>query len=124
MFNTRQILNAETLHAEYYEYDDVNKSYHPSISFRYKTYDDTQYRESRTQFQPGNLTSKFSLSIKSSAPLNFKVKDKIKLLYDGRTYEVTGVQQLQNVNPLMSLILPSAKGQFPKLIHLNKDDID
>jgi hypothetical protein len=64
------------------------------------------------------------LSIKSSAPLNFKVKDKIKLLYDGRTYEVTGVQQLQNVNPLMSLILPSAKGQFPKLIHLNKDDID
>jgi hypothetical protein len=124
MFNTRQILNAETLHGEYYKYDDVTKSYGVGIKFRYKTYDDTQYRESRTQFQPGNLTSKFSLSIKTSAPIDFKVKDKVKLLYDNRTYEVTGVQQLQNINPMLSLIMPNAKGQFPQLVHLNKDDID
>lgn len=124
MFNTRQILNAETQQAELYAYDEVNKSYGVAVTFQYKTYDDTQYRESRTQFQPGNLTSKFSLSIKSSAPLEFKVKDKVKLLYDGRTYEITGVQELQNFNTMTSMIMPSAKGQHVKLIHLNKDDVD
>jgi hypothetical protein len=124
MFNPRQVLNAETLHAEYYQYDEVEKTYGDAVHFRYKTYDDTQYKESRTQFQPGNLTSKFSLSIKTSSPLEFKVKDKVKLLYDNRTYEITGVQQLQSINVLPSLIMPTAKGQFPKLIHLNKDDID
>jgi len=124
MFNTRQILNAETQHAEWYQYDDKTKSYFPKVKFRYKTYDDTQYRESRQQFQPGNLTSKFSLSIKTSAPIDFAVKDKVVLLYDGRTYEITGVQELQNMNVLVSQLMPSAKGQHVKLLHLNKDDID
>lgn len=124
MFNTRQVIVGETQHAEWYQYDDKTKSYKPYVRFKYKTYDDTQYRESRSQFQAGNLTSKFSLSIKTSAPIDFKVKDKIKLLYDGRTYEITGVQELQNYNLLLSEIMPSAKGQHTKLIHLNKDDID
>jgi hypothetical protein len=123
MFNTRQVLNAETQHAEYYAYNDKTKSYESQVKFMYKTYDDTQYRESRTQMQPGNLTSKFSLSIKTSAPLEFKVKDKVVLLYDGRTYEITAVNTMQNHNPLVSLIMPSAKGQYTKLLHLNKDDV-
>jgi hypothetical protein len=25
---------------------------------------------------------------------------------------------------MLSLIMPTAKGQFPQLVHLNKDDID
>lgn len=124
MFNTRQVLVGETQHAEWYQYNDKTKSYEVGVHFKYKTFDDTQYRESRSQFQTGNLTSKFSLSIKSSAPIDFKVKDKVKLLYDGRTYEITGVQQLQNSNVLLSEIMPSAKGQHPKLIHLNKDELD
>jgi hypothetical protein len=123
MFNTRQVLNAETQHAEYYAYDDKTRRYETKVKFMYKTFDDTQYRESRTQVQPGNVTSKFSLSIKTSAPLEFKVKDKIVLLYDGRTYEITGVHTLQNMNPLVSLIMPSAKGQYTKIIHLNKDGV-
>ena len=123
MFNTRQVLNAETQHAEYYAYDEKTKGYSPKVKFMYKTYDDTQYREARVQMQPGNLTSKFSLSIKTSAPLNFKVKDKVVLLYDGRTYEITGIQTLQSTNHLVSMIMPSAKGQYTKLIHLNKDDV-
>ena len=69
MFNTRQVLNAETQHGEYYAYDDKTKTYAPKVKFMYKTYDDTQYREARSQLQPGNLTSKFSLSIKTSAPI-------------------------------------------------------
>lgn len=123
MFNTRQILNAETQHAELYAYDDVTKSYQTAVRFMYKTFDDTQYRQSRIQIQPGNLSSKFSLSIKTSAPIEFNVKDKIKLLYDGRTYEVTGIQTMQDVNAMVSLIMPSAKGQYTKLIHLNKDGV-
>jgi hypothetical protein len=124
MFNTRQVLNAETQHAEHYEYNDKTKQYEPKVKFMYKTFDDTQYRESRVQMQPGNLSSKFSLSIKTSAPIDFKVKDKIVLLYDGRTYEITGVQTIQTNNLLVSLIMPSAKGQYTKLLHLNKDDIE
>ena len=123
MFNTRQVLNAETQHAEYYAYDDKTKTFEPKVKFMYKTYDDTQYREARIQMQPGNLSSKFTLSIKTSAPIDFKVKDKIVLLYDGRTYEVTGIQTLQNTNHLVSMIMPSAKGQYAKLIHLNKDGV-
>ncbi len=124
MFNTRQVLNAETQHAEHYEYNDKTKQYEPKVKFMYKTFDDTQYRESRVQMQPGNLSSKFSLSIKTSAPIDFKVKDKIVLLYDGRTYEVTGIQTLQTSNLLVSLIMPSSKGQYTKLVHLNKDGIE
>jgi hypothetical protein len=123
MFNTRQVLNAETQHAEHYAYNDVTKSYEPKVKFMYKTFDDTQYNENRTQFQPGNLSSKFSLSIKTSAPIDFKVKDKVVLLYDGRTYEITGVNTLQSMNQLVSLIMPSAKGQYTKVLHLNKDDV-
>ncbi len=123
MFNTRQVLNAETQHAELYAYDDNTKNFKPKVKFMYKTFDDTQYRESRTQVQPGNITSKFSLSIKTSAPLEFKVKDKVVLLYDGRTYEVTGIHTLQNINPLVSLIMPSARGQYTKILHLNKDGV-
>jgi hypothetical protein len=123
MFNTRQVLNAETQHAEYYAYDDATKTFAPKVKFMYKTYDDTQYREARIQMQPGNLSSKFTLSIKTSAPIDFKVKDKIVLLYDGRTYEVTGIQTLQNTNHLVSMIMPSSKGQYAKLIHLNKDGV-
>jgi hypothetical protein len=63
------------------------------------------------------------LSIKTSAPIDFKVKDKIVLLYDGRTYEITGVNTLQSMNQLVSLIMPSAKGQYTKVLHLNKDDV-
>ena len=121
MFNTRQILNAETQYANYYKYNHETKQYDPPIRFRYKTFDDTQYRESRNQMQTGNLTSKFSVSIKTSAPLNFKVKDKVLLDYDNRNYEVTGVQELQNHNVLQSMISPSAKGQHTKILHLNKD---
>ena len=73
--------------------------------------------------QPGNLSSKFTLSIKTSAPIDFKVKDKVELLYDGRTYEITGIQTLQDTNHLVSLIMPTAKGQYSKLIHLNKDGV-
>jgi hypothetical protein len=123
MFNSRQVLNAETQHAEHYAYNDKTKQYEPKVKFMYKTFDDTQYRESRTQVQPGNLTSKFSLSIKTSAPIDFKVKDKVVLLYDGRTYEITGIHTLQNMNNLVSLIMPSAKGQYTKIIHLNKDGV-
>ena len=123
MFNTRQVLNAETQHAEYYAYDDKTKTFEPKVKFMYKTYDDTQYRESRIQMQPGNLSSKFTLSIKTSAPIDFKVKDKVVLLYDGRTYEITGIQTLQDTNHLVSLIMPTAKGQYSKLIHLNKDGV-
>jgi hypothetical protein len=123
MFNTRQVLNAETQHGEYYAYDDKTKTYAPKVKFMYKTFDDTQYTETRSQFQPGNISSKFSLSLKTSAPLDFKVKDKVILLYDGRTYEITGVQTLQDTNHLVSMIMPSAKGQYTKILHLNKDDV-
>ena len=123
MFNTRQILNAETQYAQYYKYNHDTRQFASPVRFRYKTYDDTQYRENRNQIQPGNLTSKFSVSIKTSAPIDFKVKDKVVLDYDGRTYEVTALQQLQNHNVLQSLIMPSAKGQHTQILHLNKDDV-
>lgn len=123
MFNTRQVLNAETQHGEHYAYNDSTKTFSPKVKFMYKTYDDTQYREARIQMQPGNLSSKFTLSIKTSAPLDFKVKDKVVLLYDGRTYEVTGIQTLLDTNHLLSMIMPSSKGQYTKLIHLNKDGV-
>ena len=123
MFNTRQILNAETQYAEYYKYNHDTRQFGSPIRFRYKTYDDTQYRQARTQMQPGNVMGKFSVSIKSSAPIDFGVNDKVKLDYDGREYTVTAVQELQNHNVLQSLIMPSAKGQHTKLIHLNKDDV-
>ena len=123
MFNTRQILNAETQYAQLYSYNNETRQFGSPIRFRYKTYDDTQYRENRNNVQAGNLSSKFSVSVKTSAPLDFKVKDKVVLDYDGKTYEVTAVQQLQNHNVLQSLIMPSAKGQHTQILHLNKDDV-
>jgi hypothetical protein len=123
MFNTRQVLNAETQHAKFYKYDYDTRQFAVPVKFMYKTYDDTQYRQTRTQAQAGNVMPKFSLSIKTSAPLDFSVSDKIVLEYDGREYTITAVQELQNHNVLTSLIMPAAKGQHTKLIHLNKDDI-
>jgi hypothetical protein len=123
MFNTRQVLNAETQHAKFYKYDYDTRQFAVPVKFMYKTYDDTQYRQSRTQAQAGNVMPKFSVSIKTSAPLDFSVSDKILLEYDGREYTITGVQELQNNNVLNSLIMPSSKGQHTKLIHLNKDNV-
>jgi len=123
MFNTRQVLNAETQYATFYKYDFDTKRFADGVRFMYKTYDDTQYREARTQAQPGNVMGKYSVSIKSSSPIEFNVSDKVKLDYDGREYTITAVQQLQNHNVLPSLIMPAAKGQHTTLIHLNKDDV-
>jgi len=122
--NIQQLALGEFLHAEYYEFDNKNKKYNDKIVFRYKTYDDTQYSERRNQVQGGNVSSKFSVSIKTTVSLPFKTKDKIKLLKDGREYMVTGVQELHNsVNALSNLIFPNRKGNNPVLIHLNKDDV-
>jgi hypothetical protein len=123
MFNSRQVLNAETQHAKFYKYDYDTKKFGVPVKFMYKTYDDTQYRQARNQSQAGNVMPKFSVSIKTSAPLDFSVSDKVVLEYDGREYTITAVQELQNNNVLTSLIMPSAKGQHTKLIHLNKDDV-
>ena len=121
MFNTRQVLNQETQYATVKQYNHQTKTYGEPIRFKYKTFDDTQYREARNQAQTGNITSKYSLSIKTSAPIEINVKDKITLDYDGRTYEVTSAQELQDRNVLVSLIMPNAKGQHTQIVHLNKD---
>ncbi len=122
MFNQNQVSIGTFYTAEYYEYDEATEDYANGIQFKYKTYDDVQYRETRTQPQSGALGSRFSVSIKTYANLPFKVKDKVILLNDDRYYEVTGVGELQNVGvSLANSMFPLRKGNKPKLIHLNKD---
>ena len=122
--NIQQLSIGEYLVAEYHEFNEKENNYNDKIIFNYKTYDDTQYRESRNQIQSGNLSSKFSLSIKTTANLPFKTKDRIRLFKDERAYQITGVQVLHNsVNALSNSLFPHRKGNNPILIHLNKDDV-
>ncbi len=122
--NLKQVMHGEFLSANYLRFNNETGEFFPSKVFKYKTYDDAQLYERRTSPQQGNLSSKFSLSIKTTADLPFKAKDKIITLVDNRVYEITGVQKLQNT-PLIitNLMFPSAKGNVPTLIHLNKDDV-
>lgn len=112
------------LYAEYFEYNDKTKRYNEPIKFKYKTYDDAQYFERRSQPQQGQLSSKFSLSIKTYTNLPYKVKDKVKLMKDNKTYEITGYQELQNNSQsLVNQLFPTRKGNNPMILHLNKDEV-
>lgn len=122
--NLKQLMHGEYLTARLYKYNHETNEYFTPISFKYKTYDDTQYREARTHPQAGNLSSKFSLSIKTTANIDVEVKDKITLDTHDKKMEVTGVQKLYDApTSILNLLLPKTKGNVPTIIHLNKDDV-
>ena len=124
MFTPKQLANGEFLLAEYYEWDRENKEYKAPVKFRYKTYDDAQMREYMTQRMQGTATPKTSVSIQTSANLNFKtIHDKIYLYNDDRKYTITGIENVKNhPNSLMHTFMPRAKGITPIRIHLNKEE--
>lgn len=119
-----QLAHGEFLTAEYYRFNPKTKEYFPSKQFNYKTYDDAQLYERRTSLQGGNLSSKFSVSIKTTVNLPFKTKDKIRTINDGREYYITGVQYLQNTPlTILNVLSSKIKGTVPIILHLNKDDV-
>ena len=122
--NIQQIANGEHLTAEYHEYSEELDAFEDKIIFKYKSYGDVSGIERRTQFQAGNLSSKFSISIETTSALPFKVKDKIKLIKGDREYQITGVEtKFDSINALSNQLFPSRSGNNPVIIHLNKDDI-
>lgn len=122
--NLQQMANGEFLHAYYIEYDEDKKEYKPRKRFRYKTYDDTQYRESRYSPQAGHDTTKSTVSIETSAPYDFKTYDKVYLVNNDVTLTITAVEERQNTPFAMTnLVLPGMRKTSPKRLHLNKDDV-
>lgn len=124
MMNFQQMANGEFLHAYYMAWDREENSYKPRRRFRYKTYDDTQYRESRYSPQAGHDTYKSSVSIVTTAPFNFKENDKVHLIKNDVTLSITAVDDLQNTPfSMTNMMFPGMKKNSPKRLHLNKDDI-
>lgn len=122
--NIKQIMHGEFFLADYKQYDQNTKEFYSPKKFRYKTYDDSQYFERRYQITAGSLSSKHSLSIKTTSSLPFKNGDKITTDADGRSYEITGVQKLYDTpNAILNTLFPRAKGNIPTILHLNKDDV-
>ena len=117
------LLPAKTEPAIYYEYDNETQKYKEAIPFRCNIHGDEQVMGRKTQQQRGQWVEKSSLSIETDKSLPFKTVDKIEMVRNGKTYTVTGKEEIwNNPNAIKGLI---AKHNIPKtvVLHLNKDDV-
>lgn len=109
----------------YKEYDRKKQQLKSKRRFKFKTYDDAQHREFKTQPLGATFVSKNSVSIETKADLPFKTGDVIEIdLFPELKYRITGVEYVMNVpQSFLNTIVSTSKSNLNKRIHLNKDDI-
>ncbi len=123
--NFTQLALGEFYLGKYHEYDMDKEELLPPREFRYKTYDDTQFRENEQQRQSGGKTSTYSVSIQTTADFPFKRGDKIELMnkvINGKTLvlSISTVEYVENTPLAMTNIFYTQANRHPKRLHLNK----
>ncbi len=123
--NFTQLALGEFYLGKYHEYDFDNEELKAPREFRYKTYDDTQFRENQQQRQQGGMTSTYSVSIQTTADFPFKRGDKIELVnkvINGKplVLSISTVEYVENTPLAMTNIFYTKGNRHPKRLHLNK----
>lgn len=124
--NPSQLANSEFYLAKWYERDWDNSKFNDGKEFRYKTYDDTQYREGGTQRQAGGSSTKHSLSIQTSCGFQFKRGDKIELVDEEVNDKfvkltISEVERVKNTPYALNNLINSRSKVYPQRLHLNKE---
>ena len=127
--NQFQLFSGHFYTAEYLEYDIDTKRWdkYPAVEFRYKPADISSQGVSAsgkttTEAQNilGNVYGKREFAISTTTNIEFKKKDKIRILTEDKIYSIKAITEgYDSVMAMVNLNFPRAKRNKPQILFLD-----
>jgi hypothetical protein len=127
-YNQFQVLSGHFYSAEYRKFNEQTQQWSTEpIAFRYKPADISSQGVSSSgkttrgqQNIQGNIYGKREFAISTQVDLPFKVKDKIKIINEDKTYSISSISEgYDSINALVNLNFPRKKNNKPHILFLD-----
>ena len=127
--NQFQLFSGHFYTAEYLKYDITTKRWdkYPPVEFRYKPADTSENnfwggRKTITEAQNilGNIYGKREFAISTTTNIEFKIKDKIRILNEDKIYSIKAITEgYDSVMAMVNLNFPRVKRNKPQILFLD-----